>query len=193
MVERNTVPEEVSNATNAMLVGEPYHGVRYASLQLSGRNIAKPADCRGEGVFLARLITTYWPTGAFGVLPETVVTMDMTDSAYDGEGDPLSEDYVRARDIQRQIFGMGIADTTLVAARYPKGTEARIAVDHRALGLSHEEHVPLGGIAISRVVQHSQLRSGDFIASLYFPDATRYPSFILRAMKVALPSYNHWG
>lgn len=188
----NLVPEEVSNATNAMLVGEPYHGVVYASLQLSGRGIAKPADHYGEGVSIARLVTTYWPTGAAGVLPESVVTMDMTDTVFGSETDPVSEDYRRARVIQRQIFGLGIADTTLVASRYPKGTEARIAVDHRALGLSHEEHVPLGGIAISRVVAHNQIQPGDFIASLYFPDSTRYPAFILRAMKVALP-FNYRG
>ena len=192
MVEMNVVPEEVSNATNAMLVGEPYHGVRYASLQLSGRGIAKPADHYGEGFSLARLVTTYWPTGAAGVLPESVVTMDMTDTAYGHETEPVSEDYRCAQQIQRQILGMGIADTTLVAARYPKGTEARIVVDFRALGLSQEEHVPLGGIAISRVIAHNQLRTGDYIASLYFPDSTTYPSFILRAMKVAL-SFNHRG
>lgn len=192
MVETYIVPEEVSSATNAMLVGEPYHGVRYASLQLSGRGIAKPPDHYGEGVSLARLVTTYWPTGASGVLPETVVTMDMTDSAFCGDDDPVSEDYRRAREIQRQILGMGIADTTLVAAQYPKGTEARIAVDHFALGLSHDEHVPLGGIAISRVVTHNQMHPGDFMASLYFPDNTRYPAFILRALKVALP-FNHRG
>ena len=192
MVERNIAPEEVSNATNAMLVGEPYRGVRYASIQLSGRGIAKPADYYGEGVSLARLVTTYWPTGASGVLPESVVTMDMTDSAFGSDDDPVCEDYRRAVEIQRQIMGMGIADTTLVMARYLKGTEARITVDHHALSLSHEQHVPLGGIAISRVVAHNQMQPGDLMASLYFPDNTKYPAFILRAMKVALP-FNHQG
>jgi hypothetical protein len=188
MAEINIDPEEVAHATNAMLVGEPYQGVRYASLQLSGKNIAKPADRYGEGVLLPRLVTTYWPGGAQGVTPESVYVTDLTDAAYeDSDTATVNEDYRRAHEVQRQIFGTGIADTTLVGARYPKGTEARIAVDYNALGISYGQFVPLGGIVVSRVVQHNQLKAGGFAASVYFPERTTYPAFILRAMKLALP------
>lgn len=187
------VPEEVSNATNAMLVDEPYHGVRYASLQLSGRNIAKPADRTGEGLLLPRLAVTYWPAGAHDVAPGSVVSMDLTDAAFAEGGAPVDEDYAQAIEIRRQIFGMDLADTTLVGARYEKGTLARIAVDRKAWTTSREQSVPLGAVVISRVVQHDQLRAGDFAATLYFPATTEYPLFVLRSLKVALPAYNHRG
>lgn len=81
----NAVPAEVSYATNAMMVGEPYQGVRYRSLQLSGRAIAKPVDRYGDGILLPQLVTTYWPEGAEGVPSESVVTMDFI-------GEPEADD-----------------------------------------------------------------------------------------------------
>lgn len=193
MAEVNLVPEEVSHATNAMLVDEPYHGVYYASLQLSGRNIAKPVDSQGEGLLLPLMAVSYWPGGAQGVQRDEVVSMDLTDAAFVDGAAAINEDFVRASEARRQIFGMGLADTTLVGGRYVKGTLARIGVDHNALGISRNQKVPLGAVVVSRVVEHNQMRSGDLAAHLYFPTVTTYPAFILRALKVALPAYNYRG
>lgn len=192
MAESNHMPQEVSYATNAILVGEPYEGVRYTSLQLSGRGIAKPADYFGRGVIVPQLMITYWPGGADGVQPEMVFTTDLTDAAYADEDDPVLAERRRIRQIQGQIVGMGLADTTLVGGRYRKGPEARSSIDYDALGISYGEYVPLGAIAIGRVVSHNQLRPGDYVASLYVPERTTYPVFILEAMKHALPT-NHRG
>jgi hypothetical protein len=187
----NVVPAEVSYATNAMMVGEPYQGVVYSSLQLSGRSIAKPADSHGEGVLLPQLVTTYWPGGADGVPAETVATIDYIGAGNETDDeDPLAVDAARqlAHVIHRQIFGMGLANTTLTAGRFRSDLAARNAVDFDALGISHGQSVPLGGIAIARVVEHNQIRRGAYVANLYFPRRTTFPVFILHAIKMALPS-----
>lgn len=87
----------------------------------------------------------------------------------------------------REIMGMDLANTTLAAWRYRSDLIARNTVDHEALSVSSEQHVPLGGIAISRVVTHNQLQAGAYVANLYFPERTTYPAFILNTMKAAMP------
>ena len=184
------VPEEGSYASNALIVGEPYHGVYYTSLQLSGTDLTRRTYRYGGGMLLPQLMTTYWPGGAHGVLPESTITLDLTDAAYAGDTDELNEDYLRAREIQRQVHGLELTDRTLTRGRYREDMEARGAVDYNALDISRRQSVPLGAIAISRVIQYNQLRVGEFAAKLYFPVGTTYPLFILRSMKAALP-YKH--
>lgn len=185
----NVVPAEVSYATNAMLVGEPYEGVAYTSLQLSGRCIAKPVDRYGAGVLLPQLVTTYWPGGAEGVPPESVITIDFIGEAAEDEAVDPKIDAARqlSHAIHKQIFGMDLANTTLVVGHFRSDIIARNTVDYDAIGISYGQSVPLGGIAISRVVTHNQMRAGAYAASLYFPERTTYPVFILDAMKAALP------
>ena len=189
MARSNVVPAEVSYATNAMLVGEPYGGVTYASLQLSGRCIAKPVDTHGQGVILPQLVTTYWPGGAEDVPAESVATVDFIGEEAVGEVVDHKLDAARqlATTIHRQIFGMDLANTTLVAGHFRSDLVARNAVDFDALGISRGQSVPLGGVAISRVVTHNQIRPGAYVANLYFPKRTTYPVFILDAIKAALP------
>lgn len=189
MARINVIPAEASYATNAMLVGEPYEGVAYTSLQLSGRCIAKPVDRYGAGILLPQLMTTYWPGGAEGVPAESVVTIDFVGEEAEGEAVDPKVDATRqlAQAIHKQIFGMDLANTTLTAGHFRADLVARNTVDFDALGISYGQHVPLGGIAISRVVTHNQMREGAYAASLYFPKRTTYPVFILDAMKTALP------
>lgn len=187
----NVVPVEASIATNAMMVGEPYQGVVYDSLQLSGRCIARPANNRGEGILLPQLVTTYWPGGAEGVPRDTVVTIDFIGEGDGAEDDPMVDATRQlTHAIHRQIFGMDLANTTLTAGRYRSDIIARNAVDIEALSMSRSQSVPLGGIAIARVIEHNQLRTGAYVASLYFPKHTTYPVFVLHAVKSAMPSNN---
>lgn len=182
------VPTEVLYATNAMMVGEPYQGVIYSSLQLSGRTVAKPADKYGEGTLVPQLVTTYWPGGADGVTPNSVITMDFMSDGNESTT-PLFDTTQRlTRAIHKQISGMDLANTTLAASRYQSDLMARNMVDHDALSISYDQYVPLGGIAISHVVAHNQLPAGSYAARLYFPVRTVYPVFILNAIKTALPT-----
>lgn len=191
MANSNVVPAEVSYATNAMMVGEPYKGVLYTSLQLSGRPVAKPADRHGDGILLPQLVTTYWPGGADGVPPESVMTADFIGEGEDDDGAYLTDTvHEMAYAVHRQIFGMDLANTTLRAWRYKADPLARNTVDYDVLGISYGQYVPLGGVAISQVVAHNQLRTGAYVANLYFPDRTTYPVFVLNAIKTALPVNN---
>jgi hypothetical protein len=179
--------ESVQLASNAIAVGEPYKGVRYQWLQLSGRGIEKPADAHGYGVLLPQLITTYWPGGTEDLPDGTVGIMDYTDDKEDVvDLHHVDEEGRWVRELHRQIYGMDLADTTLVAGKYETGYEARVAIDIGALKTSYDQHVPLGAVAISRVVSHNQLREGRHMASLYFPEKTLYPVYVLKAIQRAL-------
>ena len=174
---------EITLASTAIVLGEPYAGIRYRWLQLSGRSIAKLTDVQVQGVLLPQVVTTYWPGGAEGIPKGAVATVDYLKSEDDIPDGALGEEDMAVRFHYRMVKGMDIANTTLTKGRYKSGPEARWMEDPDVLRLAYEQSAPLGAVAISQVVDHNQLDEVEHVAGLYVPDSTLFPLYVFRAIR----------